>query len=531
MYALGRGSRRRSINIWPGFVDALATLLLVVIFVLMVFMIAQYFLSVALSGRDEALQRLQREISTLADLLSLERAANEEMRTNVAEMSSELQASLALREDLSAQIAALTGERETLASQVATLLSERGDLASRLARADEERAGMAERLAALLAERDSLSTEVKDLDAEKARLAAQLAALVAERDSLAVERDSLSDRVTELDEAKVLLLAQMAALSERAEASEAEAARAAAELADAYRAIDVDKEKIEALVAEIAILESLRDEVTAQLLVAEQALEEQRDLSEDQKAKLADAIALSEEREEKLRRLRLRLSEVEETADSQTKLSEDTQRKVDLLNRQIASLRDQLAKLSEALDAADVQNTKQQVQIADLGRRLNIALASKVQELARYRSEFFGRLRKVLGDHPDIRIVGDRFVFQSEVLFESGSAELGAEGQEQMARLARTLIDISDEIPEEIDWVLRVDGHTDTRPIRTTLFPSNWELSTARAISVVKFLIGQGLSADRLAATGFGEFQPLDSGADEVAFRRNRRIELKLTQR
>jgi chemotaxis protein MotB len=194
-------------------------------------------------------------------------------------------------------------------------------------------------------------------------------------------------------------------------------------------------------------------------------------------------------------------------------------------------LREQLARLNDILDAADAQNKQQQVQIADLGRRLNIALASKVQELARYRSEFFGRLRQVLGEHPDIQIVGDRFVFQSEVLFETGSAELGEEGRVQMARLARTLLDISKEIPAELDWVLRVDGHTDNRPISTAQFPSNWELSTARAISVVKFLIEQGLPPSRVAATGFGEFQPIDPDDDEIAYRRNRRIELKLTQR
>ncbi len=151
--------------------------------------------------------------------------------------------------------------------------------------------------------------------------------------------------------------------------------------------------------------------------------------------------------------------------------------------------------------------------------------------MARYRSEFFGRLREVIGDRPDIRIVGDRFVFQSEVLFETGSAELGEEGRIQMARLARTLLDISRDIPKEIDWVLRVDGHTDKRPISTPQFPSNWELSTARAISVVKFLIGQGLPPNRVVAAGFGEYQPIDPDNDEIAYRRNRRIELKLTER
>ncbi len=478
MYALGRTGGRRSINIWPGFVDALATLLLVVIFVLMVFMIAQYFLTVALSGRDLALQQLSEEVSSLADLLSLERADNAGLRINVAQLSAELQTSIEARDALSTQLTTLSDERGSLLSQIASLMTERDDLSGRVA----------------------------ELGDERASLAAQLAAL--------------TGRV------------------EEAEENEAEAARLAAELAETYRAIDADKEKVETLIVEIAILESLRDEVTAKLLAAEQSLEEQRNLSDEQKAKLAAVEELAADRDERLSQLRLRLSQAEEGALSaqekaatQIKLSEEAQRKVDLLNRQIASLREQLARLNDILDATDSQNQEQQVQIADLGRRLNIALASKVQELARYRSEFFGRLRQVLGEHPDIQIVGDRFVFQSEVLFETGSAELGAEGQTQMARLARTLLDISRDIPAELDWVLRVDGHTDNRPIRTTQFPSNWELSSARAISVVKFLIGQELPPNRVAATGFGEFQPIDAGNDEIAYRRNRRIELKLTQR
>ena len=169
--------------------------------------------------------------------------------------------------------------------------------------------------------------------------------------------------------------------------------------------------------------------------------------------------------------------------------------------------------------------------IADLGKRLNVALARKVEELSRYRSEFFGRLREILGDRRDIRVVGDRFVFQSEVLFDSGSDQIGLGGQDQLAQLAAALLEIASSIPPELHWVLRVDGHTDVVPISTGRFPSNWELSTARAVSVVKFLIGQGVPPERLAATGFGEFQPLDSRADEIGHRRNRRIELKLTER
>jgi chemotaxis protein MotB len=178
-----------------------------------------------------------------------------------------------------------------------------------------------------------------------------------------------------------------------------------------------------------------------------------------------------------------------------------------------------------------VHDKKAQVKIANLGQRLNTALASKVQELAGYRSEFFGRLRKVLGNRQGIQIVGDRFVFQSEVLFASGSDELAPAGRLQMAKLGETLKEISAGIPSDINWVLRVDGHTDRIPIKTLQFPSNWELSAARAISVVKFLVSQGIPANRFAATGFGEFQPLDARNDEFAFRRNRRIELKLDQR
>ena len=169
--------------------------------------------------------------------------------------------------------------------------------------------------------------------------------------------------------------------------------------------------------------------------------------------------------------------------------------------------------------------------IADLGRRLNLALAGKVEELQRYRSEFFGRLRELLGNRAGIRVVDDRFVFQSEVLFASGSAALEVAGERQMAQLALTLLEIAREIPPDIPWILRVDGHTDSVPIRTTQFPSNWELSTARAISVVRYLTSQGIPPERLAATGFGEFQPIDRRDDEIGFRRNRRIELKLTSR
>ncbi len=217
--------------------------------------------------------------------------------------------------------------------------------------------------------------------------------------------------------------------------------------------------------------------------------------------------------------------------DSQKQVSSQALAQVDLLNQQIAALRRQLASIEDALQASEKKDKESQARIADLGQRLNVALAQRVQELSRYRSEFFGRLRAVLGNRPDIKVAGDRFVFQSEILFDSGSAGLRPEAHEELDKLATAIMDLEKQIPAEIAWVLRVDGHTDVRPINSPTFKSNWELSSARAISVVQYLISLGVPAQRLVAAGFAEFQPLDSGQNEDAYRRNRRIELKLTER
>lgn len=440
MYALGRSGKRRAINIWPGFVDALATLLLVVIFVLMVFMVAQYFLSAALTGRDEALVRLQRDIDGLAELLALERSANADLRIDVSQLSSELQSSLTARESLAGQLAAITQSKE--------------DLEARLGAAESARDKAAK----------DLEDAYKTVKADKEQIEVQLAQLAL----LQKLRDDMASQLRAREDEKV---------------------RVAKELEDAYKVIEADKEKIRAQLQDLAILQSLRDDLMAKLATAQGGRDEQKKLTDEAQAQLV------------------------------------------LLNRQIVALRQQLSRLSVALEVSEAKAKEKDVQIANLGRRLNVALASKVQELARYRSEFFGRLREVLGTRKDIRIVGDRFVFQSEVLFASGSAELGDSGKAQMAQLANTLREIAVKIPKDLTWILRVDGHTDRAPIHTAEFPSNWELSTARAISVVHFLIQQGIAAEHLAATGFGEFQPLDPGQTDEAFRRNRRIELKLTQR
>jgi chemotaxis protein MotB len=337
--ALSRGrGRRPSIDIWPGFVDALAQLLMVIIFILLVFTVGQFYLSDALSGRDQALKQLQQRISELADELALEKQTSETLRGNAA----------------------------------------------------------------------SLTTQLK---------AAQ-------------------------DE---------------------------------------------------------RDALNAKLAAAGQLNQQTQDLQ----AKL--------------------------TAEQQT--SQAAKAQVEVLSAEIASLREQLAKVAAALDASSATVKNQQDQIVELGKKLNLALANKVEELARYRSEFFGKLREILGDRPDIRVVGDRFVFQAEVLFPQGKAELAPDAKQQLDPVFAALRDISAQIPANIDWVLQVNGHTDHRPIHNDQFSSNWELSTERALSVVHYAIDQGFPADHLAAAGFADKQPIDPGTNDDAFRKNRRIELKLTER
>jgi chemotaxis protein MotB len=226
-----------------------------------------------------------------------------------------------------------------------------------------------------------------------------------------------------------------------------------------------------------------------------------------------------------------RAGALETQLDSQKQLTARALAQVELLNQQINALRRQLGALEEALEVSEKRDRESQRTITDIGQRLNTALAQRVQELSRYRSDFFGRLRAILGDRPDIRVVGDRFVFQSEVFFDASQAVLKPEGRAELDKLATIMTELTRQIPQDIAWVLRVDGHTDVRPIANVQFPSNWELSSARAIAVVQYLMSKGIPPQRLVAAGFGEFQPLDPERNDEAFRRNRRIELKLTER
>jgi chemotaxis protein MotB len=384
--------------------------------------------------------------------------------------------------------------------------------------------------------------EPGDLLALEKRSSAELrsgtASLTAQLQAAIAERDTLATRVAEL--------------AAKADQEVARADQATGKLRDAETVVAADKEKVELQLRQI---ESLRRDIEALKTVRadlegkvaglaagqQQSAQEAgalRDRSKELEARLASeqertALAQQEisDRDVRLRALGERADKAETALAAEQQTSRAARSEVEQLSGQIAALREQLAKIAAALDASEAKAKEQQGQIVDLGRRLNLALASKVQELARYRSEFFGRLREIIGERADIRIVGDRFVFQSEVLFAPGSAELGDPAKSQLDPVIAALKAISQKIPPDINWVLRIDGHTDRRPISNAQFASNWELSAARAISVVRYAVARGVPPARLAAAGFADNQPLEPGDNDEAYRRNRRIELKLTER
>ncbi|MDA1309200.1 MAG: OmpA family protein [Proteobacteria bacterium] len=601
MAATSRRSRTRDTNIWPGFVDALATLLMVIIFVLMVFIVAQFYLPQLLSGRDEALGRLQRQISELSELLALERESGGELRLNVAQLSDELQASIAVRDTMSNQVSQLLNQRDQLEDRLAASVSQQATLKQRIVEIETSSEGLNTRIAQIISERDALlaklnaveeranlvKAERDELDAGMAdtlkllevnqeTIKLQLRDLESLRRDIAALNDvrqSLEGEVAELAALRNLLETQLREARQTADRAQRdlevqqESARLTQqELSSVLEKLDLSHKDLAASVRRTALSE--RDVADARALLgtmlAKIASERQRGqgLERDkaaQAASIAEITALLgaardqtkvltnklaqagrqtvlaqrsiEERDIRLEELLSNYNLSLDQLTDEQKASEAARQQVALLNRQLLALRQQLASLQQALDASDAASAAQNVKILDLGKRLNKALASKVQELARFRSEFFGRLREVLKNRQDIHVVGDRFVFQSEVLFESASATIAAKGKSELRRLAGALNEIGPKIPSTIQWILQVEGHTDQIPIFNEQFRSNWDLSAARAISVVQFLIRQGVPAHRLSASGYGEFQPIDERRDEIGNRRNRRIEMKLTQR
>jgi len=280
-----------------------------------------------------------------------------------------------------------------------------------------------------------------------------------------------------------------------------------------------------------AKLDTKVNELSASLGQSNTAL----DAAHAEAAKLsADIAALTElktQLEQQVAQMAAQLDTSKKDLVAATDLNAKSAAQVELLNRQLAAVQDQLKQITAALEIANKNVKDKDVKIAELGKELNIALANKINQLEKYRSEFFGKLREALGNRPDIQVVGDRFVVPTDILFDTGSAELSPDAQASMAKLAKTLNEVAAEIPSSLDWVLRIDGHTDKRPIHTDQFPSNWELSTARATAIVKQLAVQGIQPRHLSANGFGQFQPLDPKDSEAAYAKNRRIEIQLTNR
>ena len=563
-----RSGARFQGSIWPGFVDAMTALLLVLMFVLTIFMIVQFMLRETITGQESELDALTGQLAELADALGLERQRTSQLQgdlgritATLAEARSEAEAQAALIARLSTDLAAGEAARGALASriedfeaQVARLLAERDTALGEVATLSEERASLETALAAARSEIDA--------GVEAARLAAArreaLEALTAELRREAAQRGAEAERLAE-----ALSAEEAARRAETAELTQALSEEEAARLAEA-EAARLLRER----------LAGAETELNAMTL----ALEEQRRRAEETLTLLAAAEAAGKDLEGKLAEQGAALSEAERNAAlravaaarlaEQQAIGAEAERRVALLNEQVAALRSQLGALQNVLDRSAERDRAAQVRIEALGSQLNVALAqvaeqqrslaeeqkrradleeaariqaeaeaarlaAEAKDLSRYRSEFFGRLSEILAGREGVRVVGDRFLFSSEVLFASGSAELGPEGQAQIASVGQLLLEVAQQIPPEIDWILRVDGHTDNVPLSGgSKFADNWELSQGRALAVVRYLIDAlHFPPERLAATGFGEYRPVAEGDSPEARAQNRRIELKLTER
>ena len=483
MYAASRLRRRGSrADYWPGFVDLLSTLLLVMIFLLVVYMLAQYFLQRTLSKEEEQKDSLSTQLDDSKRDLALEKQTNAALSLNIARLADQLQTSLSVRDQLIAELSMATGERDTLQLRLREMTGEGQTALAEAAQASLRAEAGEEKVKVLLSDIERLRRDIDALQLVRvdleARVALMAAALVESRGELAESRDELDISQAQINS----ILADLTALRDTA-------AELETRLSDEQERTVLAQRTLEEREIRLAEVQALHLAAQSSIAGNQAALSENRALS----ARQRDQIAV--------------------------------------LNQQIDALMAQLGRVEQALQISERESQEQEVTIANLGQRLNMALAAKVEELAAYRSEFFGRLREVLSERRDFTIIGDRFVFQSEVLFASASDKLEPEGHERLAQFAQVLKEVMVRIPTDLPWILQVDGHTDRRPIRTVRFPSNWELSAARAISVVNFLIALGIPPDHLSATGYGAFQPIDDRDDEIAHRRNRRIELKLTQR
>jgi chemotaxis protein MotB len=463
-----------------------------------------------------------------------------------------LRAAATARDTLFTQLREMRDERDRLSGERDAARDERDLLTARLIDLELTGRGAPERIASLEAELADALRRAEAAGGDAAQTVRQLTetgrSLSAERTA----RQQLEARAAELDRqlgesrgAVETARQELAGLTRQLQETQAELANTQrqlaamrAEMAALDRQVQADRGTIEARLSDITRLsEQIRALSAMRDQLERQAQEAARRAGEEARLRTSAESATANEAERRIAAEQAVAAETEHRQAAerrlaeQTRLAESAHAQVALLGRQLEELRNQLARLAAALDAAEASGRQKDVQISALGTRLNAALAARVEELQRYRSDFFGRLRDVLGERADVRIVGDRFVFQSEVLFPPASADLSERGQQQIREIAQVLRDISSRIPPEVNWLLRVDGHADRNPIRSARFASNWELSAARAIAVAQLLMAEGLPPNRVAATAFGDNQPLDTADTPEAYARNRRIELRLTDR
>ena len=458
---------------WPGYVDALSTLLMVTIFVLLVFVLSQGFLSAALTGSNQALDKVNARLAQLTDALSLERSHATQLQASISQLNQQLVSEKSARASLAQQLVAAEDQAQHVLAANQTLRAERDKLTEQLSDANQmarSQAAVTQKLQAQLA---TAASQADAAGQKNAKVAAQLADA---RDQLKATQQLLAD-----------MRKQMAALN---------------------KTVSVDKQTIQAKLSDVA---KLSEQVQALAALRDQLEKQAQDAAvhatTEKQRREAVAVELAKEK----------------------KLGDSAQAQIALLNKQVSQLKSQLTAVASALDLAQKQGHSKDVEIASLGKKLNAALAAKVQELQGYRSEFFGQLRKVLAGRPGIEVVGDRFVFQSDVLFPVGSAQLTQKGIAQITALAVQIKDLIPEFPKDIDWILQVQGHTDPQPVTGGKFASNWELSAGRAISVVKLLIKDGVPPQHLSAAGFAQYQPIVQGDTPADWAKDRRIELRLT--
>jgi len=542
-----RTGQRFQASIWPGFVDAMTGLLLVLMFVLTIFMVVQFVLRETISGQATELDALGAEVAALAQALGLEQRRSADLTTRLGELD-----------------ATLGDARDQIAQQEALILSLRGERDAGLAalEAAETRITAFEaQVAALLSERDTALGTVAELEAEQGRLLSEQEALNL---ALAQARSEIDAGV----EAARLAAARREALEALIADLRAEQAEAQEQVQALTGQVTTLEEQLSeeeaARLAEAAAAAALRDRLQnadSELTAMTLALEEQRARAEETLTLLAAAEAARDDLQAQLgaqmseaKREAALLAQAQRLLAEEQDKSTEAQRAQALLNQQVAALRNQLGQLQALLDDSKERESAASIQVQSLGSDLNAALAraaaeerrrrqleeaerlrleAEAQDLQKYRSEFFGRLRDLLGNQPGVQVVGDRFVFASEVLFPPGSATLSAAGQGEVAKVASILQTVADEIPEGIDWVIQVNGHTDNVPLSGLgEFADNWELSQARALSVVRYMSGSlGIPPNRLSANGFGEYNPVNTTDTEEARAQNRRIELKFTEK